>query len=178
MKLICKNSEELEAVNYFLKNISSETSSWVLNTPLILKLLRQKLSRSLLQAKINCQLTNFFRSCSLCSIYKSLLKFIFLSISIFLNLRVNVAISVPSIRHYQHLSLQLYLLGDDVCRILNVWAYLQQINYDHPFPSHVSANKLWLADFKILYKILKSLQFFRFIALGGTSQSLPKSVPY
>ena len=58
----------LEAVNSFLKNIPSEMSSMVVNTPL------DKL-RSLLHVKIKCQLTNSFRrSCSLCSVYKFLLK--------------------------------------------------------------------------------------------------------
>ena len=58
----------LEAVNSFLKNIPSEMSSLVVNTPL------DKL-RSLLHVKIKCQLTNSFRrSCSLCSVYKFLLK--------------------------------------------------------------------------------------------------------
>ena len=35
--------------------------------------------------------------------------------------------------------------------IINVWAYLQQKDFDHPFPSHLLTNKQWLTDFKILY---------------------------
>ena len=51
---ICKNNWGLEAVYYFLKDIPSEMSSWVLNTAVILKLLREKLGRNLLHIKINC----------------------------------------------------------------------------------------------------------------------------
>ena len=51
---ICKNNWGLEAVYYFLKDIQSEMSSWVLNTAVILKLLREKLGRNLLHIKINC----------------------------------------------------------------------------------------------------------------------------
>ena len=51
---ICKNNWGLEAVYYFLKDIPSEMSSRVLNTAVILKLLREKLGRNLLHIKINC----------------------------------------------------------------------------------------------------------------------------
>ena len=51
---ICKNNWGLEAVYYFLKDIPSEMSSWVLNTAVILKLLREKLGRNLLHIKMNC----------------------------------------------------------------------------------------------------------------------------
>ena len=51
---ICKNNWGLEAVYYFLKDIPSEMSSLVLNTAVILKLLREKLGRNLLHIKINC----------------------------------------------------------------------------------------------------------------------------
>ena len=108
----------LEAINYFLKSIPSEMCSWALNTPLILKLSREKLGRNLLYVKINYYLTNSLRrSCSLCSIYKSLLK-----VTVFVHFYIlespNERISVSSILQYQLLSLRLYLLRDEVCLLL------------------------------------------------------------
>ena len=92
--------------------------SWALNTPLILKLSREKLGRNLLYVKINYYLTNSLRrSCSLCSIYKSLLK-----VTVFVHFYIlespNERISVSSILQYQLLSLRLYLLRDEVCLLL------------------------------------------------------------
>ena len=118
MNLICKNSYGLEAVNYYLKNIPSEMSSWVLNAPLMFKLLREKHSRSLLHVKVNCWLTNSFgRSSSLCSIYKSLLK-VTISVHFYFLGSPNERVSLSFILQYQLLSLQLYLLRDEVCPLL------------------------------------------------------------
>ena len=66
-------------------------SNWVLNTALIFKILREKISRSLLHIKIIYQPTDSFRrSFSLCSIYKSLLKVSIFVHFYFLGLRINV----------------------------------------------------------------------------------------
>ena len=35
--------------------------------------------------------------------------------------------------------------------IVNLWVYLQQKNFGHPFSSHLSTNKQWLAGFEILH---------------------------
>ena len=118
MMLICENSYRLKAVNYFHKKISSEMFGWVLNIPLIFKILREKPSRSLFHVKINSQLTHSSRrTCSLCNICKSLLKVTFFVHFYFLE-SLNLRALVSSIWQYHILFLQLYLLLVEVCPLI------------------------------------------------------------
>ena len=118
MMLICENSYRLKAVNYFRKKISSEMFGWVLNIPLIFKILREKPSRSLFHVKTNSQLTHSSRrTCSLCNICKSLLKVTFFVHFYFLE-SLNLRALVSSIWQYHILFLQLYLLLVEVCPLI------------------------------------------------------------
>ena len=88
-----------------------------INTPLEFKLLREKL-RSLLNPKINSQLTHSSKgSCSLCNIYKFLLKVTFFVHFYFLG-SPNYRAPVSSKLQYQILSLQLCLLRDEACPLI------------------------------------------------------------
>ena len=127
---------------------------WVPYIPLIFKLLRGKLSRSLFHVKINSQLTHSSRGCCLlCNIFKSLLKDSFFVHFYFLGSSSQRA-PMSSILQYQTLSLQLYLLQDEACPLINeARSKLQQTPVKPliiQFHLYLSTNKQWLADFKIL----------------------------
>ena len=132
---------------------------WVLNIPLIFKLLRGKLSRSLFHVKINSQLTHSSRGCCLfCNIFKSLLKDSFFVHFYFLGSSSQRA-PMSSILQYQTLSLQLYLLQDEACPLIKE-ARSKHIDIQGQAPAktliiqfhfYLSTNKQWLADFSILY---------------------------
>ena len=81
---------------------------WVLNIPLIFRLLREKLGRSLFHVKINSQLIHSSRgSRSLCNIYKSLdLQTNVLQCHLYCNIK---------------LSLRLYLLQDEASILIKKW---------------------------------------------------------
>ena len=92
----------LKVVNYFRERILSEIFDWVLNISPIFKLLRENLSNICSQRKfvsyqnkLLARLSHSSRgTCSLCNIYMSSLKVIFLSISFFLNLWTRTCSSI------------------------------------------------------------------------------------
>ena len=113
------------------------------------------------QKFVSCQkklLANsfFHRCCSLCNIYKSLLKVSFFTHFYFLG-SLNQRAPVSSILQYQTLPLQLCLL--QACPLIKQARNKRMgIHGQAPaktliiqFHPHLSTDKQWLADFKILY---------------------------
>ena len=81
IKFICKNSYGLKAVNYYWKKNSSGMLDWVLNTPLIFKLLREKLVSCKNNLQLNHSSTGNYL---LCDSHMSFLKVTFFTHFFFL----------------------------------------------------------------------------------------------
>ena len=130
----------MKSVHYFRKKFPSEIFGWVLNTPDIQSFWR-KTQQKFASCKINSSLTHSNSS-----------------ISIFLDLWTNL-LQCHLYCNVKLFSLQLYLLRDEASHTkLYVTIHSLKPEGQTPaktliiqFPLHLSTNKQWLADFKILY---------------------------